>query len=327
MKPFFTMKAVGNGEGEILIYDQIGQGFFGDGLSAKAFDTELKNLGDIKALTVRINSPGGSVFDGLAIYNTLKNHSAKKTVSIDGIAASAASLIAMAGDEIVMPDNAFMLIHEPRAMAMGTSADMLATAADLEKMTESFAGIYAGRSKTDTAAAKKLMGEDRLMTAAEAKECGYADKITTAVKMAAAYDLALLPEAARKAVADAIAQLGEAEEAAKKAAAEKAEAEVKAQAAATKALADAVTNATATTRDEVTAVLTLCSSQKIDATMALEFVTAKTPIAQVREKIAAHKAAEADRLTTVTTLDKPVVNAGWDDVTARVNKEFGVKPK
>jgi ATP-dependent Clp protease protease subunit len=327
MKPFFTMKSAGNGEGEILIYDQIGEGFFGDGMSAKAFDAELKNLGDVKSLNVRINSPGGSVFDGLAIYNTLKNHSARKTVTVDGIAASAASLIAMAGDEIVMPDNAFMLIHEPRALAQGTATDMLTVAADLEKMTESFAGIYAGRSGSDADAAKKLMGEDRLMTAAEAKACGYADKVTSAVKMTAAYDLTLLPEAARKAVADAIAALGEEDEAAKRALAEKSAAEAKAKGDAEKAIADAVTNASATAREEITQVLALCGSQKIDASMALEFVTAKTPIAEVREKIAAHKAVAVDALLTNPVPTKTVENAGWDAVAAKVNKEFGLQPK
>ena len=95
---------------EIVIYDEIGA----FGIPAKAFLDELKALGPVAELTVRINSPGGSVFDGVAIYNALKRHDAAITVWIDGIAASIASMIAMAGDEVVMPENAMLVLHDPR---------------------------------------------------------------------------------------------------------------------------------------------------------------------------------------------------------------------
>ena len=103
---------------EIVIYDEIGA----FGIPAKAFLDELKALGPVPELTVRINSPGGSVFDGVAIYNALKRHSAAITVWIDGIAASIASMIAMAGDEIVMPENAMLMLHDPSGLVMGTAA-------------------------------------------------------------------------------------------------------------------------------------------------------------------------------------------------------------
>ena len=96
---------------EIVIYDEIGA----FGIPAKAFVDELKALGPVAELTVRINSPGGSVFDGVAIYNALKRHDAAITVWIDGIAASIASMIAMAGDEVVMPENAMLMLHDPSA--------------------------------------------------------------------------------------------------------------------------------------------------------------------------------------------------------------------
>lgn len=326
MKPWFTMKAVADGEGEILIYDQIGEGFFGDGLSAKAFDAELKKLGDLKSLNVRINSPGGSVFDGLAIYNTLKAHPARKTVSVDGIAASAASLIAMAGDSIVMPDNAFMLIHEPRAMAMGTSSDMLALAADLEKMTDSFASIYANRSGSTPEAAKALMAEDRLMTAAEAKQSGYADEVGGTVRMTAAYDLSLLPDEAQKAVSDAIAARGAIQEAAEKEAADKAAADAAAEEARAKALSDAVESASAAARNELTEIIALCNSQSIPE-KALEFVVAKTPIAEVREKIAAIKASRADAQVTVTTQPQAATDSrmeSWRKTQEKTRAEMGL---
>jgi hypothetical protein len=98
---------------EIVIYDEIGA----FGIPAKAFLDELKALGPVAELTVRINSPGGSVFDGVAIYNALKRHDAAITVWVDGIAASIASMIAMAGDEVIMPENAMLMLHDPRARA------------------------------------------------------------------------------------------------------------------------------------------------------------------------------------------------------------------
>jgi ATP-dependent Clp protease, protease subunit len=105
---------------EIVIYDEIGA----FGTPAKAFLDELKALGPVPELTVRINSPGGSVFDGVAIYNALKRHQAMVTVWVDGIAASIASMIAMAGEEVVMPENAMLMLHDPSALVIGTSADM-----------------------------------------------------------------------------------------------------------------------------------------------------------------------------------------------------------
>jgi ATP-dependent protease ClpP protease subunit len=106
------------GGAEIVIYDEIGA----FGIPAKAFLDELKALGPVAELTVRINSPGGSVFDGVAIYNALKRHDAAVTVWIDGIAASIASMIAMAGDEVVMPENAMLVLHDPSGLVAGTAS-------------------------------------------------------------------------------------------------------------------------------------------------------------------------------------------------------------
>jgi ATP-dependent Clp protease protease subunit len=158
--------------GEIMIYDEIGDG------TAAAFAAELKSLGNnVKNINLRINSPGGSVFDGLAIFNMLKNHPATVTASVDGIAASAASLIAMAADKIVMPENSFMLIHAPAGLTYGTSADHTAMAADLLALENNFAVAYATRSRNSVGAVKALMKQDHLMTATEAKASGYADEV------------------------------------------------------------------------------------------------------------------------------------------------------
>src|SRR5512143_723318 len=119
-RPWYEVKLAAEGEGEILIYDLIGSDWYGDGSSAKGMADALKALGDIARLDIRINSPGGSAWDGIAIYNVLRRHPAAKTVYVDGVALSAASLVAMAGDRIIMPQNAMMMIHDPWSWAIGT---------------------------------------------------------------------------------------------------------------------------------------------------------------------------------------------------------------
>ena len=107
---WYNIKAKSDTSAEISIYDEIG----GWGISAQQFSQEFKALGNnLKQIDLHIHSPGGDVFDGIAIYNLLKNHPANKTVYIDGLAASMASVIAMAGNEIIMPENAMMMIHKP----------------------------------------------------------------------------------------------------------------------------------------------------------------------------------------------------------------------
>jgi ATP-dependent Clp protease protease subunit len=186
MKTFFRMTATDD-VGEITIFDEIGYD------SYSIFNTQLEALGPVKNINLRINSPGGNVFDGLAIYNTLKNHAATVTARVEGIAASAASLIAMAADKIVMPENSFMLIHEPSGLTYGTADDHASMAADLQKMADKFAGIYAGRTRSSLAAVKALMKQDCLMTAGEAKAAGYCDEVAGGARMVATFDPAKLP--------------------------------------------------------------------------------------------------------------------------------------
>jgi ATP-dependent Clp endopeptidase proteolytic subunit ClpP len=183
--------------GEIVIYDEIGKSWWGeDTVSAKAFLDELAALGEVDQIDLRINSPGGDVFDGVAIHNAIKNHKANVTAYVDGLAASAASFIAMAANKIVMPANSFLLIHGASGFAFGNADDMRATAEDLDRIDKSLTATYAARSKSTTAKVKALMKEDRLMDAAEAKELGFADQVIAEKKMAANYPLRLLPQAA-----------------------------------------------------------------------------------------------------------------------------------
>jgi ATP-dependent Clp protease protease subunit len=184
LKRWYEFRAQAKGA-EIVIYDEIGA----FGIPAKAFLDELKALGPIAELTVRINSPGGSVFDGVAIYNALKRHDAAITVWIDGIAASIASMIAMAGDEVVMPENAMLVLHDPSGLVMGTAADMRATAEALDRMKAGMVAAYRDKSGRDDTEIEALMAAETWLSAQEALELGLADRVEAPVRMAAHFDL------------------------------------------------------------------------------------------------------------------------------------------
>ncbi len=186
-KPF--RMAAKDGVGEIFIFDEIGEGFFSDGITPKSFAADLKALGAVRTLNVFINSPGGAVFDGVAIFNQLKRHPARKNVFIDGIAASIASVIAMAGDEINIAANGFIMIHEPFTMAFGTAADLRKTADQLEKINDTIINTYAARTGTPENVIGDLMVAQTWMNAEEAVELGFADNITDEVAVAARFDL------------------------------------------------------------------------------------------------------------------------------------------
>jgi ATP-dependent Clp endopeptidase proteolytic subunit ClpP len=184
MKRWFEFRALAQGA-EILIYDEIGA----FGIPAKAFLDELQALLPRADLTLRINSPGGSVFDGVAIYNALQRHEGRVTVLVDGLAASIASMIAMAGDEVVMPANAMLMIHDPSGLVMGTAADMRSMAEALDKMKAGMVGAYRTKSGREHAEIEALMQAETWLTAEEAVELGLADRIDEPVRMAAKFDL------------------------------------------------------------------------------------------------------------------------------------------
>jgi len=184
MNNWYSICALTDGA-EISIYDEIGA----YGVSAKAFLADLGQLPDAAPLTLRLNSPGGSVFDAVAIYNALQRHAGTVTVSIDGIAASAASYIAMAGDEIIMPENAFLMIHDPSGLVMGTASDMYAMAVALEKIGASLIKGYAAKSGKAEKEIARLMAAETWFDATEAIDMGLADTIAAPVKMAASFDV------------------------------------------------------------------------------------------------------------------------------------------
>ena len=184
MTSWYAIRARGTGA-EVAIYDEIGA----YGVSAKGFLAELGALPDGTPVDLRLNSPGGSVFDAVAIYNALKRHAGTVTVWIDGIAASAASYIAMAGDEIVMPENAFLMIHDPSGLAMGTAGDMRAMAEALDKIAGSLVRGYATKSGKSNDEIAALMAAETWFDAADAVAAGFADRLAEPVRMAARFDI------------------------------------------------------------------------------------------------------------------------------------------
>lgn len=167
---------------EIMIYDPIGQDWFGGGFTAKRFVEDLERLGDVKDITVRINSPGGEVWDGFAIYNALKNHPAQIHVQIDGLAASIASVIAMSGDLVTMGEGAMLMIHDPWSLAMGDSEDMRAVADMLDKVKVGIIDAYHARTGLEHDALAQMMEKETWFTAAEAIANGFADERESAAE-------------------------------------------------------------------------------------------------------------------------------------------------
>lgn len=165
-------------EAEIIIYANIGQDYWGDGsmISAKQFSDELKKIPEtVNTLNVRINSGGGDVFDGIAIFNRLKQHKAKKKIYIDGLAASIASIIALAGDEIVIGDGALFMVHLPWTFSMGNRMDLDNTVSRLMDVEEQMLGIYAKKSKLSKSEIRSLLEKETWMNADEAIEMGFVD--------------------------------------------------------------------------------------------------------------------------------------------------------
>jgi ATP-dependent Clp protease protease subunit len=161
---------------EILIYSDIGPEEWG-GVSAKAIKAQLDTMSDAAEITVRINSPGGDVFDGFAIYNLLAQHPAKINVKVDGWAASAASVIAMAGDTVEMAANALMMIHNPWTMAIGDSANMRKTADLLDQIKGSILTTYKSKTDMDETDIAGLMDAETWFDAQGAIEAGFASAI------------------------------------------------------------------------------------------------------------------------------------------------------
>jgi len=185
MRNWYEIRAA-SGEPEIWIYGDIGESWFEETTSAADFVAQINAL-EADRITVRINSYGGSVPDGLAIYNAIKRHSAHVTVAIDGVAMSCASLIAMAGDTVEMAENAILMIHAPWIYCAGNAAELREYADQLDTWSEAMATSYvaqSGKSKEDVIAIL-ADGKDHYFTAEEALAEGYVDSVVESISIAA----------------------------------------------------------------------------------------------------------------------------------------------
>lgn len=177
---------------EIIIYSEIGFSWWGDGIDAKSFSDELKEIPkSVTQIDVRINSPGGDVFDGITIYNRLKQHSANVTVYVDGLAASIASIIMMAGDEIILSEGAMIMVHKPMSGLFGNSIELEELISRLDDVEEQLVGIYKRKTGLDRSEIKSMLAKETWLGAEEAIELGFVDKIMEEddeVQMAASFN-------------------------------------------------------------------------------------------------------------------------------------------
>ena len=187
-KSWYNIKAVpknnATSDVEISIYDEIGIWGIDAATFKEDFD-KVKNLGNIK---LRINSPGGSVFDGLAIYNVLSDVRDKLTVEIDGLAASIASVIALAGGHKVMREGTLFMIHSPFTFAIGGADDLRKEAEVLDQIEDQIISIYEKNSNLNVETIKALVKAETWMNAETAKEYGFIDETVDAPRMAASFN-------------------------------------------------------------------------------------------------------------------------------------------
>lgn len=184
---WYSIRAAAGGEAEILLFDEIGA----FGITAKSFVEALRPHAD-KAIRLRVNSPGGDVFDAVAIYNALKNHPRKVTASIEGLAASAAGVVCMAAKEVRAAGNSLFMLHDPHGLCLGTAADMRHVAELLDRVRTPLVAAYRRSGKSD-AAIEKLMSAETWFSAQEAKDNGFVDYVDQPIEAAAHHDLGRFP--------------------------------------------------------------------------------------------------------------------------------------
>lgn len=174
-----AIKAAKADDNSISVFDVIGADWFGEGVTASRIAAALRSIGG-EDVTVNINSPGGDMFEGLAIYNLLREYEGKVTVKILGLAASAASIIAMAGDDIQIGRGAFLMIHNCWVYAMGNRHDLAQIAADMEPFDRAMNDIYCARTGLDKATIDAMMDAETYIGGSDAVDKGFADRLLSA---------------------------------------------------------------------------------------------------------------------------------------------------
>jgi ATP-dependent protease ClpP protease subunit len=183
-KRLIQAKATAPKAGELLLYGDIGPSDWGM-IDAKSVAEALAGLGDVSVINLRIDSAGGGAFDGVAIFNQLRRHPAAVHVSVDGLAASIASVIAMAGDTITMGEGAQMMIHDASSVAFGNAAEMRRTADVLDGISNDIAEIYARRTGRPVAEIRDLMLAETWLSAQAAVDAKLADSIVAGAAVTA----------------------------------------------------------------------------------------------------------------------------------------------
>jgi ATP-dependent Clp protease, protease subunit len=172
----FQARATANKRAEIQFYGDVGPSEWGM-IDEKAFADALKGMGDVEVIDLRINSAGGSAFSGVAIYNQLMRHPARIEVTIDGLAASIASVVAMAGDSVTMGAGTQMMIHDASVFSWGNAAELRRNADLLDSISGDLAAIYARRTGRPVGELRDLMKAETWFTAEEAFKAGLADTV------------------------------------------------------------------------------------------------------------------------------------------------------
>jgi ATP-dependent protease ClpP protease subunit len=183
-RPWYSIRSAAESEAVVYIYDEIGGGLFEEGVTAKAFVSEL---GAISAprIALHVNSPGGSVFQGQAIFNAIAGHPATVTTYIDGVAASIASVVALAGERVVMARNALFMIHDPFLATIGTAAELRKAAELLDQVAATIRATYVAKTGQDEQLIAQAMAEETWFGAEEAAAWGFADEVADPLAVAA----------------------------------------------------------------------------------------------------------------------------------------------
>ncbi|EGP5038795.1 TPA: Clp protease ClpP [Enterococcus faecium] len=189
MKKFWECKQSANqNEADVFIFGEIVSFKWDDAdTTAASFQKDLKELGEVSQINLHINSPGGSVFEGIAIGNMLRQHKARVVAHVDALAASIASVIVASCDEVIMPENSMLMIHNPWTISMGNAKELRKQADDLDKIAESSVVTYLAKAgeKLTEEKIKQIMDEETWMSAQEAYNYGLCDVVESANQVAA----------------------------------------------------------------------------------------------------------------------------------------------
>ena len=173
------IRAVASGDNVITMFDVIGEDFWSEGITAKSVTRQLRAIGE-RPVEVQINSPGGNMFEGIAIYNVLREHSQEVTIKVMGMAASAASVIAMAGDHVEIGAASFLMIHNCWVMALGNRHDMAEVSEYLAPFDTAMADVYAARTGRSVEQCALWMDAETWMSGSVAVDRGFADSLLAA---------------------------------------------------------------------------------------------------------------------------------------------------